>query len=413
MIQTIFLAAAIAMRATLPDPPLDRALADAITVAPETRSSTAAIEAARRRVEPAGTLPDPTASITWDGDRRMFTLIGSQAFPWPGKLALAARAAGADAAVTVAATGRAALTVEARVRNTWYDLELAKALDQLVDDRIRTARQIEEVARARYSAGLAAQQDVVRAELEIARLEEQKNTQHAAIASRQVELTRLVGHEVEVDTVPFSNSLAPDESLIAGALERSPELAAARAAADTARVRVDLAKKNLLPDFVVSAGPMIGSSTVALSVGGGISLPIRAGRKQKSQIAEWEAIARARDADVEALTRDLEIRTRERIESLRASIRTTELYRDKLMALDQIAFESALTGYQSGKVPFITLLEAVHSLHDDHFAYLARVAETAKWRAAIDEANVAPTAPISPATPAAPTASPAMGGPSM
>lgn len=382
----------LALQIVLPDAALDRAVSEAIARAPETTVARADTEAARRRIEPARTLPDPTASLTWDGDRKMVSAMASQALPWPGKLALSARAAEEDAnAVEATETRRAALTIEARVRNAYYDLAVAHEVRHLLEERRDTAKEIEEIARSRYAAGLAQQQDVVRAQIEIVRAGEQLNAQDALLTSRAAELTALVGHDVEPTEIPFDPNIPPVDELIAAALARNAELAGAHPTVEAAKTRVELAKKSLLPDFVVSAGPMlgigIGSSSKSFGAGAGITLPLFAAKKQRNQIAEAEARVTAESAAIDALTRDLTIRTRDRAASLEAATKTAVLYNEKLLPLDEISMQSALSGYQSGKLPFVAVLDALHMLHDDRVAHMAHVADAAKWRAAIEEAK--------------------------
>ncbi|MGZ8831539.1 MAG: TolC family protein, partial [Thermoanaerobaculia bacterium] len=96
------------------------------------------------------------------------------------------------------------------------------------------------------------------------------------------------------------------------------------------------------------------------------------------------------DKDTVAL--DLELRTRERVAQLEAASRIAALYRDKVLPLDDLSLESALASYQSGKVPFITVLDALNAVYSDRAIYAGRLAESAKWRVAIDEASLQPTA---------------------
>jgi cobalt-zinc-cadmium efflux system outer membrane protein len=409
--QSLMFAAALATRATLPDAALDRAVADAVARAPETAAARAQTEAARRRVEPARTLPDPTASVTWDGDRRMVAAMASQALPWPGKLELNARAAATDAdAIEASSTRRAALTIEARVRNAYYDLAVAHAVEHLLEERGHTAQQIEEIARARYAAGLTVQQDVIRAQIEIVRIDESLNAQKAILDARAAELVALAGHEVAAADIPFDRNVRPADELVAAALERNAEIAGERIAIDAAKTRVELARKGLLPDFVVSAGPMIGSTSKTFGVGAGISLPIYAKRRQRNQIAEAEALVAAGSAQLDAVTRDVALRTRERAAALESATRTAILYDEKLLPLDELSMQSALSGYQSGRLPFVSVLDALHVLHDDRVAHMVHIADAAKARVAIDEASVAVGSSLS-VTPL--TSSAAAGTPSM
>lgn len=418
------------------DATADRLVAEALQNTPEMTAARAAVDAAQHRVEPARTLPDPSASLTYQNDGRTPSLgsaegsyaglMLTQALPWPGKLALAGKAAASEAKeVETGTVGRTTLTIESRVRTAWYDLELAHALDRLVDERRETARQIEATTRARYAAGLAIQQDVLRAQVELARIDELKSAQAATIASRTAELNRLLGRQQDAPVgspadIPSAASIPDAASIVASVLARSPEAAAARQAVETGSVRVDIAKKNFLPDLVVSGGSMYrGNFEMGpmWQVGVGVSLPIWSDRKQKNQLAEAEARVIEQRAQGDVIARELELRTRERIAQLESADRIAALYRDKVVPLDQLSYESALASYQAGKVPFITVFEAINTLYADRATYLGRLAEAAKWRVAIDEASLQPTAmgatPSMPSTAtasaSAPASSPAAG----
>lgn len=374
-------ASAQQLRLAPDDPAADHLVREALAKTPEIDAARAALEAARRRVEPARTLPDPDAFFTSQSDGARLML--SQPLPWPGKLALAGEAR----EVEIGALNRTALTIEARVRNAWYDLVLARAFDRLIEERRETARQIESTTRDRYAAGLAVQQDVLRAQIELARIDEMKSAQRAAIASRLAELNRLLarpqGAAIETPTELPSIALVPStESIVASALARSPEAAAARQAIETGRLRVDLAKKNFLPDFVASVelGPM-------WQIGVGVSLPVWVNKRQRNQLAEAHALVDEQTAQADVVNRELEQRTRERIAQLESANDVAALYREHVIPLGELSFESALASYQAGKVPFITVFDAVNSLYSDRATWLGRLAEAAKLRVAIDEAR--------------------------
>ena len=408
----LLIASTAAAQATLPDPTLDALVRTAIEQAPELASARAQVEAAKRRVEPARTLADPSLSATYQNDGRALSLgsaegsfVGlmvSQPLPWPGKLSLAGRTAESEAReIEVSALGRAALTIEARVRNAWYDLLLARALDRLIEDRRETARQIEETTRDRYAAGLAVQQDVLRAQVELARIDEAKASQRALIAARLAELNRLVGRpqDAAIETpgeLPAIAAVPSSADLITAVERRSPEAAAAKQSIETARLRVDVAKKNLRPDFVVSGGSMYrGNFEMGpmWQVGAGVSLPIWINKRQQNQLGEAEARVAGQIAEADVVARELELRTRERIAQLAAANAVATLYHEKIIALDELSLESALASYRSSKVPFVTVFDAVNTLYADRASYLGRLAEAAKWRAAIDEAALQRTTP--------------------
>lgn len=399
------------VRAALAEPQLDALVALALTNAPETASAQASVEAARRRIVPARTLADPFLSATYQNDGRSFSLgnaegsflglMASQSIPWPGKLRLAGEIAASEAREIERGTvGRTALMLEARVHNAWYDIVLARAIDRIIEDRRNAAVQIEASVRERYAAGLAEQQDVLRAQVELARIDEQKATQAAIITSRIAELNRLTGAPQDraiatPERLPEETALPALTELIAAAAARSPELAASGQAIETGRIRIDLAKKSFLPDFSVDAGSMYrGSFEMGpmWQVGVGVTVPLWIGRRQQNQLAEAQAIVHGRTAESDTLARELELRTRERAAQFDAALRIAALYRDKVLPLDELSLESALASYQAGKLPFISILDALNTLYSDRAIHAGRLAESAKWRVAIDEASLQATA---------------------
>jgi len=399
-----------ATRAALRDPQLDALVAEALESAPETAAAQAALQAAQHRIVPARTLADPFLSTTYQNDGRAFSLgreegsflglMVSQSIPWPGKLRLAGDITASEAReIEQGELGRTELTLEARVRNAWYDLVLARAIEHIIEDRRSAATQIEASVRERYAAGLAVQQDVLRAQVELARLDEQKAAQQAVIATRLAELNRLAGAPQDrtiatPDRLPDDAGLPGLGELIAAAAARSPELAASRQGIETGKIRAELAKKNFLPDFTVNAGSMYrGNFEMGpmWQAGVGVSLPVWTERRQQNQLAEAEAIVRGRTAESDVVMRELELRTRERVAQLDAALRIASLYRDKVLPLDELTLESSLASYQAAKVPFISVLDALNTLYVDRAVYAGRLAESAKWRVAIDEASLQPT----------------------
>jgi len=398
-------------RAALPDPQLDALVAEALMNAPETAAAQASVEAAQRRIVPARTLADPFVSTTYQNDGRNLSLgsaegsflgvMASQGIPWPGKLRLAGDLAASEAREIERGTlGRTALTLEARVRNAWYDLVLARTIDRIIEDRRNAATQIEASVRERYAAGLAEQQDVLRAQVELVRVDEQKAMQAAVIAGRVAELNRLAGAPqdrpiVTTDRLPDDATHPTLPDLISAAAARSPELAASAQAIETGQIRAALAKRNFLPDFNVNAGSMYrGSFEMGpmWQVGVGVSIPLWIERRQRNQLAEAQAVVRGRTAESDTVSRELELRTRERAAQLDAALEIAALYRDKVLPLDELSLESALASYQAGKLPFISILDALNTLYSDRAIYAGRLAESAKWRVAIDEASLQATA---------------------
>lgn len=408
-------------RTAFRDPVLEALVAEALQKNGDVAASVAMAEAASFRIEPAKTLPDPFLSFNYQNDgwafslgEREMTFLGatfSQPLPWPGKLRLAGEEAAlrADEA-RVGTVGRAQRSVEARVRRAYFDYLLARDLLALIDDRARSWRDISDVVRERYAVGMGVQQDVLRAQVEILRLDEARADQSAQLANRTAELDRLLDRPqdapIETDQrLDFRPDVPPLSAVISTIRERSPELAGISRGIEADRSRVALTKKEFLPDFVASGGPMYrGGLDPMWQVGLGVTLPIHVGSRLKPRLAEAEAELRADQDRSSSAALELELQTRQRFQNLEAALRVARLYREGVIPTDQLSLESAVASYRTGSVPFVTVLDALNSLYADRALLLTRLSEAEKWRVAIDEGELQATAAMTPVATAAPSA---------
>jgi outer membrane protein, heavy metal efflux system len=416
---------AVAARATFADPIVEALVAEALQKNGDVAASVATAEAASFRIAPARTLPDPFLSFNYQNDGWAFSLgvqdmtflgaMFSQPLPWPGKLRLAGEEAALRAEEVRSGTvGRARLAVEARVRRAYYDYLLAQSLLELIEDRSRSWHEISNIVRERYAVGLGVQQDVLRAQVEVLRLDEARADQNAQATNRRAELNRLLSRPqddpIETDQrLDFRPDVPALSALIAAARGKSPELAALDRGIEADRSRVLLTKKAFLPDFVASGGPMYrGGLDPMWQVGLGVTLPIHVGSRQKPRLAEAEAELRSDQSRFSSAALELEFRTRERFQNLKAALLVARLYREGVMPTDQLSLESAVASYRTGKVPFVTVLEALNTLYADRAVYLSRLADAERWRAAIDEGELQQSATMSaaPSAGAGPPGSP-------
>jgi cobalt-zinc-cadmium efflux system outer membrane protein len=406
-------------RAASSDPVLDGLVLEALQKNPEIADAVASAEAARFRIAPARTLPDPFLSFTYQNDGRSpslgkqdMTFLGamfSQTLPWPGKLRLAGEEAGKRAEeVKEGTVNRARLSVEARVRRAYYDYLLARALLELIEDRGRSWREIADIVRERYAVGIGVQQDVLRSQIEVLRIDEARAEQAAQVSNRRAEVNRVLGRpqDAEIETsarLTLRREVPELPGLLQAIRDRSPELAASSRSIEGARLRVSLAKKDFLPDFVASGGPMYrGGLDPMWQVGVGITLPIYSRSRQRPRLSAAEADLRAELARATSTRLELEFRTRERFESLAAVLKVAHLYGEGILPVDQLSLESAIASYRTGKIPFVTVLEALNTLYADRSIYRTRLAEAEKLRVAIDEADLQASVGMSSAAPSAP-----------
>jgi cobalt-zinc-cadmium efflux system outer membrane protein len=389
------------------DPPaLEVLVAEALLQNPDLRALQEALEAARARPEQAKARPDPMMSVLyvndgWSpslGQQEMTTLgvMGSQTLPWPGKRGLRERIAVQETIDAAERLARQRLAVTARVRRAFWDLVLAEESLRLLGEQEGVWKEAEAVARARYAVGQGAQHDVLRAQVEITRFEPLRAEQEAEIAAREAALSRLVGREVKRDAVAGVRLALREEPrdlvTLQGQAEATlPELRALAADVERGQLAIDLARRDFKPDFVVQAGYMNrGGLDPMWQAGVGVTLPISRGRR-RAAVAEAEATRRAAALQVEAVRAQIRFRTREREAQLRAAERMATIYADGLIPQARLAYEASIANYETGKVPFLTVLEALSTLYRDRIDHLRLLAAHERTLASLAEASLEAT----------------------
>jgi len=399
---------AVAQEATPPGPApaLEALVAEALVRNPDLQALQEALVASRARPEQSKALPDPMFSVLyvndgWSpslGQMPMTTLgfMGSQTLPWPGKRDLREKIAAQDTAAPAERLERQRLAVAAGVRRAFWSLVLAQESLGALHEQVEVWKEAEGVARARYAVGQGAQQDVLRAQLEITRFEQFRAEQEADIESRLAELSRLVGREVVRDCASGVHlSLRPEPRDLAALQAQAeailPELRAGAAGLERGRLAIELAQRDFRPDLAVQAGYMNrGGLDPMWQAGVGVTLPLYRGRRHAA-VAEAEAGRRAAALRVEAVRAQIHFRTREREAQLRAAERMATVYADGLLPQARLSYQASIASYQAGKVPFLTVLEALSTLYRDRIDHLRVLAAHERIQASIAEASLEAT----------------------
>jgi len=397
-----------------PDPLLEALLSEALERNPAVRVAEAELAAARLRPSQARTLPDPTLTIGYQNDGAGFSLgsedmtqlafIWTQPLPYPGKLKLAGQVLEKDAERAATRLDRVRLSLQAEVERAYARLVLARVVLDLVDEQEMTLRQIEGVARARYSVGQGAQQEVLRVQIEITRIEQFRSQQRAEIQIRLAELNRLLNRpaeqplETSVHLAPL-NQRPPLEAFLEQAYSKSPELREAELVRQRAQLQADLARKNLRPDFSLSGGYMNrGDLPLMWQANFGITWPLYKATKQQPALREAETLERAAAAARESIQLQLRFRSQERLAQLEATGQIAQLFQSGILPQDQLSVEAALANYQTGQIPFIAVLEAVNVLYLDRAEHLRQLAELRTTRSTLEELTLEPSSTMAPAT---------------
>lgn len=364
---------------TPPGADVESLLAIAKDANPEYASMRYEAQAAAERVTPAGALPDPkfrtelrditkmgaqdpTLSPSEVGSTRYLLM---QDIPWFGKRELRRDIAAFEAEGT-----------QGKARGTWSELaakiKTAHAQryylhrnEKLTQEILDLVIRLEKVAQGRYAGGLAAQQDVIRAQIEqtnmnnellvLASESRQVNARLNALLARPASAPLAEPERLRTVPAPAQLDYATLEERVRS---RNPVLFAEESRIKAAEKSRDLTYKNRYPDFTVGLSPIQYQSAVKeweLMVE--LNIPLQQSSR-RAQEREAEAMLSAARSRKEAAANQVLAELSENLAGIEAARGTGILATTSLLPQGELTFSSALAGYEAGKVDFATLLDA-------------------------------------------------------
>lgn len=381
-------------------PPAPLSLPDLVREAlernPEVQTAARMVEAKRARVPQAGALPDPMLmyGVMNEGRPVPFQTLGTAGFsevyvgisqdvPYPGKRGLRAAAAREEAAAEEAVYEGVRRRVTADVSEAYYDLYAVHAALDIVEQNRQLLEGFTKVASTRFSVGQATQQDVLDAEVELSRLEERRSQleeRRAIIEARLASLLLRSGEEAvgRPGTVAETPLTAGLEELLTRAGEQSPLLRAKGRLVAGGERKLDLARREKLPDLGFSfTYHNRGRIDPYYTFGGTVTLPNLHGR-QKRAIEEAAADVAGARSGADAARAEVRYAVTEAYRMATTADRLLRLYDEGILKQARLSLDSAMAQYRVGRVDFLTLITSWRRLLDYDLMYHEQLAEHEK-----------------------------------
>lgn len=325
-------------------------------------------DALEERAVAAGQLPDPTLRMglaNFPIESGGFTTEGMtqvqfglrQSFP-PGKTrAVSTRqfqSLAAEMAENADARGRDVLT---SVRNAWLEAYYWNQAYTIVTDSRPFFVDLVTITRSLYAVGTKDQQDVLRAELELSRLDDRIidiNREHARARAALSEWVGLESQRPIAEKLPAWETVPTLEAMRTN-LVSHPALQAADARIDARRAGIDLAKEKYKPGWALDLGygyrdgslptgtPR--SDFVSLSVT--VDLPLFRKNRQDRGLAAALSERRAADESKDQLLRRLTSQLDAEYARWQDLSRRVDLYERLILTQAEDQANAALAAYQS------------------------------------------------------------------
>ena len=296
-----------------------------------------------------------------------------QVIPLTGKNLARARAAAADALVIYEQARREQLDVVAKTRASYFRLLNANAQLELNRQNLTSLRQIAEVSRSRYEVGKANAAEPLAGEVEASKLLESEQDILRNISAEQSQLNVLMNRDAfaplgQPEETKIRSTVPSMEQARALALANRPEIKIAQAKIDMEKSRVDLSRRNWIPDpaIKVEAQRYNDSRQAASELDAGVSFTVpwvnpgkysAAVREAKENLAAAEHGLDQTNAESLGLLRNA-------LEKVHTAKHHVELFKEKLVPQARQAFEANQFAYETGTASFLEWITAQRNLRD-------------------------------------------------
>lgn len=369
----------------------------------------AAAQAAAARYPQVTSLDDPMfggyvgpASIGSKEVDFAYRVEVSQKLPWCGKLGLRGQNALAEASAAGHDVHDTRLQLIEATQTAFYDYYLVERALAVNEEAQRLLKEFRENAETRYRTGQAPQQDLLQADVEIGR---QRERQITLERMKQVSVARIntLMHLPTGSPLPpppkeieQAGTLPDVRELQARAVAQRPDLKALADRIAAEQASLALAHKEFYPDFDVMAAYdafwQRPEQDLRPQLGVRLNLPVRKERRYAA-VAEAQARIAQRQAELARLTDQVNLQVEEAYQQARESERASRLYNETILPSARENVKAAITAYATGKVPFLSLIEAQRNLVGLLDRFYETSADVFRRRAALERAVGGPLSP--------------------
>jgi outer membrane protein, heavy metal efflux system len=363
-------------------------------------------KAALERIPQVKSLPDPKFNYKYFIEQ-VETRVGaqreafgvSQMFPWFGRLELRGDAAAQAADAARQRYEAVKLKLFYQVKDAYYEYYYLWRAIGIVKENVELVKNFESVARTRYEVAAAKHPDVIRAQVELGKLEDRLKTLEDLRGPIVARLDAALNRPAEAP-LPWPKQIVEestpltDQQILDRMAKSNPELAALDFEIAKSRTQIDLAKKDYYPDIMLGLDYIdTANSTSAVRPKGSgedpiiamfsINLPIwREKLDAGVREAEHQYYAAVQDKTEKLNALDSQLKLT--LYSYRDGERKIDLYRDTLLPKAIESVKATEASFRAGNSTFLDLIDSERVMLEFELAYQRALSNKAQRLAEVE-----------------------------
>lgn len=380
---------------------LEQLIQMALSQSPSIEAADQTAQAKKARIVSETTLPDPVLSFQnmgdlippslQEGDPSSGRFYGiEQEIPFPGKLGLKGKIAAAETAAEEWNAEEVRRQVVADLKEAYFDYGLVMKSMEIIEKDRKLLQAVTEVAQSRYAVGEGSQQDVLRAQLELSRVQdrlavlEQRRSSMGALINNLA--YRPAGSKLGMPGFPEKAQLAfTEEEVLRRAVQNAASIQKQERQISRSEHAVDLARKEYYPDFALgftyvdrrSDPEMYGLMVKA-------KVPLYFWRKQRLDLESARLNLSAARKQRDGETSSVSYAARNAYALAHSAQKLAHLYGTTVLPQAQLTFESSLASYQVGDSDFRMLMENLSMLLEYELKHYEALADFHKALARLE-----------------------------
>lgn len=330
------------------------------------------------------TWPDPEVGVEYWGFPKSSLNVSqapekwydvSQTIPFPGKLTLRGKAATHEARreeEVYRATERDILT---QVKEAYYTLMYAERAVEIFNENVGIMRRFARTAESKYSVGKTPQSDVLRAQVELSKMENMAITTAQEQETAQAKLNALLDRRPEEpisaqEEPPLASIDLSFDELEKMALENRPEVHAASHHVNHMKAELAAMKADYLPDTMIqyTRRQVEGREADAIAMFK-FNLPFVWYGRQRALVRSTTFEKDHADAMLRSAQTMTRYDVKEFLVNVQTSRRLVDLYKTTVLPQAEESVKVTEKAYESDRIGFFELLDSERALVDFQLEY--------------------------------------------
>ncbi len=334
---------------------------------------------ATERIRQAGTLPDPKLGMqyflepveTRTGPQESSISL-TQSIPWLGRLSLNKQLRQNDTDITRVLLTSTHLGVIRKIKEAYIEYGYLGQAKKITSQNLELMNYLEGIVRTNYTNGKASYTDVLKIQIEIAKLENKQQSLDDNTMPVRVKLNGLLGVDRNMarrqpETLPEISLGPQEEEIYTLTRQYNPNILAGQHKVTRNQTSLDIANQGFYPDIALSVktiftgeaefGNPQGSGRNPIIAGLSITLPIFYDRRNGA-VAEKQASIRTARNELEQILNSLETEIELTLFRYREAERLLNLYRENLIPKVRQELDVALEAFQGGQHSIIELIDS-------------------------------------------------------